>query len=82
MRLFSTLPGELISVFKGLGISADSINAKAYLIGAYPRSIVTKEDCTDVEIVVTGDLEQMVNNFVNSYKLMKDKTIRKEGDIC
>ena len=79
MRLFSTLPGELISVFKGLGNSADAINAKAYLIGAYPRSIVVKEDCTDLEIVITGDLEQMVNNFVNSYKLMKDKTVKAEG---
>jgi len=79
MRLFSTLPGELISVFKGLGNSADSINAKAHLLGAYPRSIVMKEDCSDIEIAITGDLENMVNNFVNSYKMLKEKNITSDG---
>jgi len=79
MRLFSTLPGELISIFKALGNSADSINAKAYLVGAYPRSIIMKEDCSDIEIVISGDLEKMVDTFVNTYKVIKDKGVRIEG---
>ena len=79
MRLFSTLPGELISIFKGLGNAADAINAKAYLIGAYPRSIIFREDCSDLEIVVTGDIEKTVDNFVNSYKMLTDKTVKTAG---
>jgi len=79
MRLFSTLPGELISIFKGLGNAADAVNSKAYLIGAYPRSIICKEDCSDLEIVVTGDLERTVDSFVNSYKILTDKTVKTAG---
>ena len=79
MRLFSTLPGELISIFKGLGNAADTINAKAYLIGAYPRSIILREDCVDLEIVVTGDIEKTVDSFVNSYKMLTDKTVKTAG---
>ena len=79
MRLFSTLPGELISIFRGFGDSADTLNAKAYLIGAYPRSIIFKEDCSDLEIVLTGDLEKTVEHFVHSYKMIKDKKIRTEN---
>jgi len=79
MRLFSTLPGELISIFRGLGNAADTINAKAYLIGAYPRSIIFREDCSDIEIVITGDLEKTIDSFMNSYKMLNDKTIRTAG---
>jgi len=79
MRLFSTLPGELISIFKGLGNAADAINAKAYLIGAYPRSILFREDCSDLEVVITGDIERTIDNFVNSYKMLTDKTIKTAG---
>jgi tRNA nucleotidyltransferase (CCA-adding enzyme) len=79
MRLFSTLPGELISLFRSLGNSADAINAKAYLIGAYPRSIVLKEDCSDLEICITGSLEKTIETFFNSCKIVKDKTIKTEG---
>ncbi|MEI6092415.1 MAG: hypothetical protein WCQ47_01885 [bacterium] len=75
MRLFATLPGELISLFRGLGEAADSVNAKAYLIGAYPRSILVKEDCSDLEIVVTGSCEKTVKNFIDNYPLAKNKTI-------
>ena len=79
MRLFSTLPGELISIFKGLGNAADAVNAKAYLIGAYPRSIMFREDCSDIEITVTGDIKKTVENFVNSSKILTDKTIKTAG---
>lgn len=79
MRLFSTLPGELISIFRSLGNAADNINAKAYLIGAYPRSIVFREDCSDIEIVVTGDLEKTVDNFISSYKMLKNKNTKTAG---
>lgn len=79
MRLFSTLPGELISIFKGLGRSADHLNSEAFLIGAYPRSILFKEDCSDIEIVVVGNLEGTVQHFLDTYKMMNNKNFRKKG---
>lgn len=78
MRLFATLPGELISLFRGLGEAADSVNAKAYLIGAYPRSILVKEDCSDLELVVTGSCEKTVKNFIDNYPLARNRTIDKK----
>jgi len=53
--------------------------AKAYLIGAYPRSILVKEDCSDLEIVVTGDCKKMVENFLETYSMINSKKIRSEG---
>ena len=79
MHLFSTLPGELISIFRAIGNSADAVNAKAYVIGAYPRSIVVKEDCSDIEISVTGDLNSVVEHFLSSYPLIKSKSLKHEG---
>jgi hypothetical protein len=76
---FSTLPGELISLLRGLGESADQINARAYLIGAYPRSIITKEDCSDIEIVVTGAVERFTEHFMNNYPTIQEKHLHKEG---
>jgi tRNA nucleotidyltransferase/poly(A) polymerase len=79
MRPFSTLPGELISLLRGLGESADQINARAYLVGAYPRSIITKEDCSDLEIVITGAVERFTTNFLNNYPMIKKKDLHEEG---
>ena len=79
MRLFSTLPGELLSLMRGMGEAADSINAKAYLIGAYPRSILIKEECSDLEVVVTGDSQKMVEQFISTYSLIKNKRRHSEG---
>jgi tRNA nucleotidyltransferase (CCA-adding enzyme) len=79
MRLFSTLPGELISLMRGMGEAADSINAKAYLIGAYPRSILIREDCSDLEVVVTGDSQKMVEQFSSTYSTIKTKKIHTDG---
>ena len=79
MHLFSTLPGELISIFRAIGVSADAVNAKAYVIGAYPRSILVKEDCSDIEIAITGDLNSVVEHFLNSYPLLKSKSLKHEG---
>lgn len=79
MHLFSTLPGELISMFRGIGSAADAVNAKAYIIGAYPRSIVVREDCSDIEVSITGDLNSVVEYFLNTYSLVKDKDLKHEG---
>ncbi len=79
MHLFSTLPGELISMFRGIGSSADAVNAKAYIIGAYPRSIIVREDCSDIEVVVTGDLNSVVEQFLNTYGLIKSKDLKHDG---
>ena len=80
MKLFATLPGELLSLMRGLGEAADSMNAKAYIIGAYPRSILLREDCSDLEITVTGNCEKMVDYFTNNYSLItKNKKIHSEG---
>ncbi|MCX6112464.1 MAG: hypothetical protein NTY22_04160 [Proteobacteria bacterium] len=79
MKLFATLPGELLSLMRSLGEAADSMNAKAYIIGAYPRSILVKEDCSDLEITVTGDCQKMVDYFVKNYALIKSKKVYSEG---
>ena len=79
MKLFATLPGELLSLMRGLGEAADSMNAKAYIIGAYPRSIIIREDCSDLEITVTGNCEKTVAYFINNYSLIKNKRVYTEG---
>jgi len=79
MHLFSTLPGELISIFRGIGTSADAVNAKAYIIGAYPRSIINREDCSDIEVSVTGDINNVVDHFLHNYSLIKSKDLKHEG---
>ena len=79
MRPFSTLPGELISLLRGLGEAADQINGRAYLIGAYPRSIITKEDCSDLEIIVTGAVERFTDHFIDNYHIIDKKNIHVEG---
>ena len=79
MKLFATLPGELLSLMRGLGEAADSMNAKAYIIGAYPRSILVREDCSDLEITVTGNCEKTVDYFMNNYSLIKNKRFYSEG---
>ncbi|MFH1223322.1 MAG: hypothetical protein V1647_03145 [Pseudomonadota bacterium] len=82
MHLFSTLPGELISMFRGFGVSADAVGGRAYVIGAYPRSILLKEDCSDIELCVTGDHEKMVSHFIKHYHpvaMGKNKKTKIEG---
>jgi len=79
MHLFSTLPGELISIFRAVGNSADAVNAKAYVIGAYPRSIIVREDCSDIEITITGDMNRVIEHFLNTYSLIKSKNVKHEG---
>jgi len=79
MHLFSTLPGELINMFKDFGLAAEAVGANAYVIGAYPRSIILKEDCSDIELTVTGDHEKMLHCLVKSYPIAKNKKIKKDG---
>lgn len=81
MHLFSTLPGELISIFKGFGKSAEKTNSKVYLIGAYPRSIVIGEDSSYIEISVVGSLNNYVDHFIENYPMIKDKTLLKEDNF-
>lgn len=78
MHLFSTLPGELVSIFRAIGESAQNVNAKAYLIGAYPRSIALEEDSSFLEIAIIGHIEATIKDLFKNYSLLKKKKIIKK----
>jgi tRNA nucleotidyltransferase/poly(A) polymerase len=81
MHLFSTLPGELISIFRAIGESAQNVNAKAYLIGAYPRSMILQEDSSFIEIAIIGHIEATIKDLFKNYSILKKKKITKKQDF-
>ncbi|MBN1114464.1 MAG: hypothetical protein JXA66_03920 [Oligoflexia bacterium] len=75
MHLFSKLSGEILSLLRALGDTAESTNSFAYIIGDFPRSLIINEDCSDIEVTVTGNTGLFIDHFLQNYIPAKSKKI-------
>ena len=61
------LPRRIISLIKNIGIIADTLEYKAYLVGGLVRDLLLKRENLDVDIVIEGDGISFAHKFAEQY---------------
>jgi tRNA nucleotidyltransferase (CCA-adding enzyme) len=59
----SRLPKDVLALLKEMGQSAERLNLAIYLVGGSVRDLVTLKPIQDLDLTLTGDLDEFIEDF-------------------